>query len=750
MEKIRKFFSRPRTTVNICFILVLIFVGLLLNNRLKSMLYSYTELQVAKQSQTIAEKTSSMFGVELAKLNNMSDVVEKNENNDLEKVMASLNLNREDGMTVGLLSPDGHTVYGEAFAASVFPGIQTSFRGIRAISYNKNAGLLFTSPVYNGENIKYVIYEYCPPECILKNFKISCFDGFGKALVVTKDEEIIVPFENATVEDIDLFYGKEFGAVYNEILKSMEVNTSTSRRITTNRGDYYLFASEIPETDFFLAGFVDSEAAAKGAYDIVLLVGRVFELITVLFTIGSIYIIVTSNKVNENDELIKAKKVAEEASKAKSDFLASMSHEIRTPINAILGMDEMILREYDDETLKQYALNIRNAGNNLLTIINDILDFSKIESGKMQLVPVDYDTSLMIYDLVSMIRSRAEQKGLTFVVRADENIPRMLFGDNIRLKQCILNILTNAVKYTDVGSVVFSVGYDKLNDRQIKLRVAVKDTGIGIKKEDIERLFSPFERADETRNRSIEGTGLGMSIVKQLLAMMDSTLKVESEYGKGSEFSFEVVQEVRNWMKMGNYENNFIHSAEITGEYRETFKAPDAQILIVDDIELNLAVASGLLKKTEIKIDTSLSAKNALMLTEKKEYDVIFIDDRMPGMGGVEMLKKLRESKENHNCSKPCIVLTANAVSGAKDKYIKEGFEDYLSKPIDAQELERTLMLYLPKEKVVITRESIEAQRTAAENKESAASIDELKDYIGDNDKLYDAVSRLMQRTGKK
>ena len=480
------------------------------------------------------------------------------------------------------------------------------------------------------------------------------------------------------------------------------------------------------------------------------LVGHVFELITVLFTIGVAYLLLTSNRLKDNEELIRAKMVAEEASRAKSDFLASMSHEIRTPINAILGMDEMIIREYNDETLRQYAMNIRNASNTLLSIINDILDFSKIESGKMQLVPVEYDTSLMIYDLVSMMRPRAEKKGLTFTVRTDEKMPRTLFGDNIRLKQCILNILTNAVKYTETGSVLFTVDWEKLSDNEIMLKVSVKDTGIGIKKEDIERLFSPFERADEIRNRSIEGTGLGMSIVKRLLALMDSNLKVESEYGKGSEFSFEVVQQVQNWSRMGNYESNYIHSIETAVDYREKFTAPSARLLIVDDIEMNLVVASGLLKKTEIMIDTSLSAKNALILTQKKEYDVIFIDDRMPGMGGVEMLKALRESEGNPNRNKPCIVLTANAVAGAKDKYIKDGFEDYLSKPIDAEELERTLLMYLPKEKVIITHESIDRVITGAENSDSAAGFEQLKHYIGNDDKLFDAVSRMMEHTNIK
>ena len=751
IDNLKTSLYNPRSAVNIVFIIVLLAVGFLLNSRIKTLLYGFVEGQISRQAATIAEKTSNELNTEILSITYRSAVFQQAPDK-ADKAYEAMVYAKPD-VRIGVLATDGSAVFGEKISAADFPGIQDSFRGNKVISYNATKGLLFTCPIYNGENIKYVFYELCPKALISKRFAVSCYDGMGKALVLSRNDELIVPFDNASPDDINFFFGEEISSVFPKLTAQLGVSVAASKRVETSKGEFYVFAAEIPDTDFYLTGFVSADVAAEGAYNIVALVTRVFTLIVVLFIVGSIYLIITSGKVHENDELLRAKQVAEEASRAKSDFLASMSHEIRTPINAILGMDEMILREYDDPDLKQYALNIRNAGNTLLSIINDILDFSKIESGKMELIPVVYDISLVMYDLVSMMKPRAESKGLTFIANVNRNIPRGLYGDNIRLKQCILNLITNAVKYTPKGSVIVTADYLNTLDGYIDLRISVKDTGIGIKPEDIARMFSPFERVDEERNRTIEGTGLGISIVKRLLAMMGSELKVTSEYGKGSEFSFTVRQEVRDENPIGDYEKSYLHSLETAETYHEQFTAPEARILIVDDIEMNLTVATGLLKSTEIHIDTALSAKNALIHTEKKEYDVIFIDDRMPGMGGVEMLKELRSRKKNPNCDKPCIVLTANAIAGAKESYMKAGFEDYLSKPIDAAELEKTLLRYLPKEKIVMSRKTAEPKPEEAESEAEMLNrekqIEELKRYIGEEGELYDAVQVLMKRVHK-
>ncbi|MBP5606169.1 MAG: hypothetical protein J6X60_11630, partial [Ruminiclostridium sp.] len=487
-------------------------------------------------------------------------------------------------MKIGLLATDGSYVTGESFSMTDFPAIRSSFRGKSAISYNKDYGLMFSCPVYHGDNIRYVMCELCPNDAIDDFFSVSCFDGMGKALVLSQNDSMIIPFNNMSEEDVDFFFGNEIASYYPELMDDLSRSVSTARNIVTSEGDYYIFMADMPDTDFFTAGFVDAGTAAEGADSIVFLVRRVFILITILFTVGSIYLVFTYGKVRENDELIKAMTVAEEASRAKSDFLANMSHEIRTPINAILGMNELILREYDDLKLRQYAINIRNAGNTLLSIINDILDFSRIESGKMELIPIEYDLSLVIYDIASMMKPRADKKGISFIVRSNSNIPRLLYGDNIRIKQCMMNLITNAVKYTENGSVTVVIDFEDTLDGYISLKFSVKDTGIGIKPEDIEKMFSPFERVDKVRNRGIEGTGLGISIVKNLLALMGTKLEVSSEYGKGSEFSFSVRQAVIDKSPMGDYERNYIHAVQETGPYHEKFTAPNARILFVDDI----------------------------------------------------------------------------------------------------------------------------------------------------------------------
>ena len=415
---------------------------------------------------------------------------------------------------------------------------------------------------------------------------------------------------------------------------------------------------------------------------------------------------VTTNELKTTNYILKKVAVeAESANKAKSQFLSSVSHELRTPLNAILGMDEMILRDCKDETILEYAENIRNAGNNLLGLVNDILDFSKIEAGKMEIIPVEYALSSVLNDLVNMIQKRAEKKSLKLIVKAASDLPTILYGDEIRIKQVVTNILTNAVKYTEAGSVTMTVSFQKLEDNKISLRFEIKDTGIGIKPEDIKKLFNAFERIEEKRNRTIEGTGLGMNITQRLLHLMGSDLEVNSVYGEGSTFAFSIEQPVINWEPLGNFEENYHNMLSKRKAYHEKFTAPTAKILVVDDTQLNLAVVKGLLKQTQIQIETAESGYECLHLVTKNHYDVIFLDHRMPGIDGVETLQKMKTLHNNLNDETPVIALTANAVSGAREQYINAGFKNYVSKPIDSAALEAMLIKYLPPDKVHIADE---------------------------------------------
>ena len=399
-----------------------------------------------------------------------------------------------------------------------------------------------------------------------------------------------------------------------------------------------------------------------------------------------------------NRQLSLTAEAADAANKAKSNFLSVMSHDIRTPINAVLGLDEMVLRESNDETIRSYASDIQSSGKMLLALINDILDFSKIEAGKMEIISAEYDFAAVVADLVNIIQSRADAKGLSFTVNVDETMPSQLRGDDTRIKQCALNLLTNAVKYTHSGGVTLNISFCREDDTHVLITVHVLDTGIGIKAEDIEKLCSPFQRIEESRNRNIEGTGLGMSIVKSLLSAMGSQLVVKSDYGKGSDFSFTVRQEVLAWEPIGDWRAAHRESAKSAVRYTESFQAPDAKILVVDDTPMNLTVVKGLLKATRIQIETAADAMSALEKAHDTPFNIILADHLMPQMGGLEMLQKLRADTTSVNQHTVCIALTANAVSGAREMYIEAGFSDYLTKPVDSAKLEAMLAKYLPEQ----------------------------------------------------
>ena len=395
---------------------------------------------------------------------------------------------------------------------------------------------------------------------------------------------------------------------------------------------------------------------------------------------------------------------AEDASKAKTLFLSNMSHEIRTPITGILGMNEMIRRESDNEDVLSYSESINKAGVSLLGIINDILDFSKIESGKMELVEADYDLAALIRDVANLMRLRAEEKGLVFQVSVDGTLPAQLHGDEIRIKQILTNLLSNAVKYTERGSVRMS--FERLGEADgfVELRVSVTDTGIGIRPEDVSRLFTAFERLDQIRTRKILGTGLGLPITQKMLSLMGSELKVESEYGAGSTFSFTLRQSICGAGRIGSFDLPSTDGA--LRRSRTPFVAPGARILIVDDTEMNIQVISGLLKRTKMQIDTAQSGAAGVERFSAADYDLVFMDYRMPGMDGIETLGRLKSLYPEKVRRTPIICLTASAVSGTREYMIESGFTDYLSKPVDIEKMEAVLIQHLPKEKVTLTKDA--------------------------------------------
>ncbi|MDD6573152.1 MAG: ATP-binding protein [Thermoflexaceae bacterium] len=400
-------------------------------------------------------------------------------------------------------------------------------------------------------------------------------------------------------------------------------------------------------------------------------------------------------------DLTKEKNMLQElvrANEAKSQFLANMSHEIRTPINGILGMDSMLLKECKDENLREYAKNIQSAGQSLLSIINDILDISKIESGKLEIIPIKYQLFSILNDCYNLTKVKMENKPVEFVIQINENLPSWLYGDEVRIRQIINNFLSNAVKYTKEGKVTFCLDYEEVSKEQIVLVISVSDTGIGIKEEDLGKLFESFTRIEEKRNRNIEGTGLGLNLTKSLVDLMGGEIFVDSTYGKGSCFTARIPQKIVDAKPMGDFSKRYQQYLRTSDDNTLSFLAPETKILIVDDVEMNLKVVEGLLKETKIQIDTAVSGRECLAFVKLKQYDMIFLDHMMPEMDGIETLQNMKALTDNLNKDTPVIMLTANAIVGAKEEYMKAGFTDYLTKPIQETALLEMLLKYLPGE----------------------------------------------------
>lgn len=446
--------------------------------------------------------------------------------------------------------------------------------------------------------------------------------------------------------------------------------------------------------------------------EVVISLGIIFVSLIVAGFVNSL---ITEQNHRLLDALRKEKRSqqeAEAANMAKSSFLANMSHEIRTPINAILGMNEMILREEKDPAIRGYAGNIQASGNSLLSIVSDVLDISKIESGKLEIIPVDYEVNSLISDCCNMAAGRAKAKELELLVECADNVPMKLCGDETHIRQIIMNLLTNAVKYTEKGTVKLIVS-GRFTDGGFVLKVDVSDTGIGIAEENLPQLFTQFQRFDLQRNRNIEGTGLGLSIVKRLCDLMSGTITARSVLGSGSTFTVELPQKVVDSTPCGGVNLNYSAGAE--HEYHHSFEAPEAKILAVDDLPVNLLVIANLLKETRIKIDTAGSGRECMDKCSQQKYDLILMDHMMPEMDGVQTFEKLHGDKSSPNFETPVIMLTANALAGMREQYMDVGFADYVSKPVRGAKLEEAIRRNLPESLIKPASPEIPAEAVSTE-----------------------------------
>lgn len=503
---------------------------------------------------------------------------------------------------------------------------------------------------------------------------------------------LVLPINYYCEADGAYSYGPAVNIIYLSVLAcvvSVAVYLMKSRKIMDSKKKKAITIALLSELGVGIYQFFDPTCLLSSAGIVLLCIG--FYL-----TVESPDNVLIELLQDEKKKVDDARNEAVIANHAKGTFLAHMSHEIRTPINAILGMDEMILRESAEGHIIEYAEDIKGAGELLLSLVNEILDLSKIESGKMEIIEVQYNISSLITDLVNMISIKAESEGLEFKVNMDKSLPAFLIGDDVRIRQILTNLLTNAIKYTHEGTVELTIS-GEVKEQTAHLRFSVKDTGIGIKEENLKNLFEAYKRIEEGTNRYVEGTGLGLNITMSLLNMMGSKLQVESTYGQGSEFYFELQQQIAENCSVATIEKE--SNKNIQQQKTESgFTAPNVRLLVVDDNRMNRKVFISLLKKTQMQIEEAESGYECIDKMKNTYYDIVFLDHMMPELDGMETLKRLKQLDDYPCKATPVIALTANAIVGAKKQYISAGFDDFLSKPIVYKELEELIMKYLKKD----------------------------------------------------
>ncbi|WP_408070326.1 ATP-binding protein [Butyrivibrio sp. JL13D10] len=723
--------------------LVMVALGAFLNATIEKRLSEVVAQDITVRARAAADYYSEHLLTEMVTLEHIGAVLEKDvmrndkENENRAKTVIDYVFMSEPSVLYGIMDAEKNPLYGGSIEASEYDELLYAFRGNSGVSYMQTGALLFSYSVLHGDNVRYVLYAICPSAYVRSKHGLGMINNIGNVCVMNSNGESIIPFSYAEKGDSDFFNSKSVKNLYKKIRREHNHGTVGIEKAKTIKGDMFFFSAEIKNTPFVLAGAIDYKTAMNELAIVRYTTMTVYVIFLMIGLVFAVMLILSSVKIRESNELREAKQIAEDAAKAKGLFLANMSHEIRTPINAILGMDEMILRQTRDGKLLQYAHSIKSSATSLLSLVNDVLDFSAIEAGKLKIKEEPYDISVMLTDISVMVKKRAEDKGLTFSIGIDREMPDHLIGDVTRIKQIIINIVTNGIKYTREGFVHLGISFEKISDEEITLEIAVKDTGIGMKQENIDKLFLAFERFDENKNRTIEGTGLGMSIVKQILDAMHGELDVRSVYGAGTEFSVRINQKVANWEKIEDYEDSAQRAALNKENYQPSFYAPDIRILAVDDMEINLRVVEGLLEQTGVLIDSAISGRQALELIRKNRYDIMLIDHRMPEMDGVELLQNIRGMTNNDNSKSVCIALTANVTEGVRDKYISFGFDDYLEKPVNGLLLEKTILQYIPKDKLkdVADREATKALREVRDETDTN-STDE--DVVPADDNISD------------
>ncbi|MBQ9274000.1 MAG: response regulator [Succinivibrio sp.] len=713
--------TRVRRTVAEIFFLLVLLVGLgaLTRERVEVLLNLTVEDTVAGQTADLSVLAEEMFRRELSELHYAAALLEeaaRQGNDKLERLLTG-QLCSEKGITAGVLRLSAEVRRKGVLPLPQFKRLPLAFRGNEVVDFSPGQGLLFAVPVLRGDNVSAVIYRLFQEELLPELFGLSEYSSGSRILIADRDGQVILPYRGFSSQEREFFATAQIAAGFEQVRQRLRSHRAAAVYSEGIQGRYFLFGADLPHSNCSLIGYVPWESVAGGVAWIQHLILSVGGLLLLLFALVSSIVFIARARSQENDELRHAKRIAERANKAKSDFLASMSHEIRTPINAVLGMNELILREADSPDIRKYSRNVARAGQSLLSVINDILDFSKIEAGKMQLTNERYSLRTLLLDVREMIMPRARQKGLELTVTAGAQLPDHLYGDEVRIRQILLNLLTNAVKYTPQGKVQLTVSGREETDGNITLIFAVSDTGIGFKPADQERIFQDFERFDLKRNRQVEGSGLGLSICRSLVQLMGGSIALESVYGQGSTFTVTLTQRRTERDELGELSKQDKEAEDLYLDHAPAFIAPQARVLVVDDNELNLEVVAGLLKQNQIVPVLCHSGEECLRQLEAERFDVVLLDHMMPDLDGIQTLKRARTLKlQGHPAF---VALTANAVAGFAALYRQEGFDAYLQKPLDYRKLEQVLADFLPQD--VRQRPQPKQQRPSKPHPDSAA-----------------------------
>jgi len=711
------------------FALLPFLIGVLLFARMKTVLNSYTVDYVETQAKSLTELASQRLSSRTDELERVAGylrngVVEEERMGEVaERLLPNVN-----NTLLGIVRLGGSAVSGQSMPPSEYPAIQNAFRGNSTARYRQDEGIMFAAPIYNEDRIKYVLYELFDDDALLKGFGTNYFDGKATYMLADDAQQVVIPGYEQAVVKVD---GVQMS--FSRLAADMMRSGFGAQHLNVSGGDdIYFFASELEQPNIFLFGVIPYKAVVRELMSLFGVVSMVFLILMVLFCIGTIQIVRTDAKAREGDELRRAKESVEAAYSSKSRFLANMSHELRTPLNAIMGMDEMILRQSTDTFIREWAMDIKSASQILLALINDVLDFTKIESGMLTIQPGEYKLVSMIRELNLLSENRARAKSLEFELDIQPELPMELIGDDLRLQQILTNLLTNALKYTRYGSVTLHISQRSREGDKIVLHCAVIDTGSGIKSEDIEKLMkvTPFTRVDENRNRNVEGSGLGLPIIINLLRLMGSELKVESVYGKGSTFWFDVEQKVLDDTPIGNIRDRLEDEVK---EYAHSTSlyAPRARVMVVDDNAFNRKIFVNLLMDTKIQVTPVSSGAKCLQLVQQEHFDLIFMDHLMPEMDGMETLRRLKQLPDNLCKDTPVIALTANVYNGAQEQYVALGFDAFLAKPIASDKLENLLMKMLPSE--YLEEPPADLKTKSSEITQDLAAKEELPEIDGVN-----------------